>query len=90
MRRSATLSWSTLLVLLALLCVQIQAQRGDTNQPAREAIRIEKEQVAKDKLLKDGPPVEEFKGTLFNELEVPPMIDLGKTAEEDVKDGSYW
>jgi hypothetical protein len=90
MPRSPVISWSTLLIVVGFLCLQIQAQRGDTNQPAREAVRLEKEQAVKDKLLNDGPPIEEFKGTLFNELEVPSMIELGKTAENDVKDGSYW
>jgi len=73
-----------LLALLSVLVLKVEAQHGSTNQPAREAIRLAKEAAAK-----DSPEEPEFTGTIFNEQEVPPMIELGKDMEEMLADG-YW
>jgi len=73
-----------LLALLSILVLRVGAQHGSTNQPAREAIRLAKEAAAK-----DNPEEPEFTGTIFNEQEVPPMIELGKDMEAMLAEG-YW
>lgn len=81
-----------LFALVALLVLQAEAQGGATNQPARAALKLEKEQAlaeSREAGLEDPEDVE-IKGTMFNGQEVPPLIDLsGKTLEEDIADG-YW
>lgn len=73
-----------LLALLSVLVLRVEAQHGSTNQPAREVNRMAKAAAAKEEL--EEP---EFTGTIFNEQEVPPMIELGKDMEELLADG-YW
>jgi len=72
------------LALLSILVLRVEAQHGSTNQPAREAARLAKAAVAKEEPEEPG-----FTGTIFNEQEVPPMIELGKDMEEMLADG-YW
>jgi len=76
--------YALLFALLSILVLTVEAQHGSTNQPAREAARLAKAAVATEE-----PEEPEFTGTIFNEQEVPPMIELGKDMEELLADG-YW
>jgi len=89
MRQRITHLSTLLLLLLGLLAVTTHAQGGSTGQPAREALKLAKEKIAGETPLKEAPEDEEPAGTTFNGQHVPPMVDLGKTYEEDVSHG-YW
>jgi len=76
-------------VLLGLLAVTTYAQGGSSNQPAREALKLAKEKGVAEIPLKESTEDDEPAGTTFNGQHVPPMVELGKTYEEDISHG-YW